>query len=143
MIELTIKKGIRRTKLKLYGSIEELPVERFMKANKYWMLDDSIGSDISDFDQKHYSRFTLIAGDKEKTLKELQNFRILIYNIMNEINVQNLSFACMVHSVNDVEITDTSEQSLKSLIKKLSDAGLTQEILKKKLKSSAVPSMKS
>lgn len=143
MIELTIRKGIRNTHVKFYNSIDDLPIERFMKANKYWMLHDSIGSDISDFDKNHFAKFTLIAGDKDKTLKELANFRILVYNIMNEINVEHLSFAVLVHSINNVEIHDFSEQSLRSVLKRLSDAGLTQEMLKKKLNLSAPISMKS
>lgn len=104
-----------------------------MLANKYWMLDDSIGSCIEDFDKNHYSKFALIAGDKEKTIKELANFRILVYNIMNEINVQHLSFACLIHSINDKEITDLSEANLKNILESLSLAGLTQAMLKKKL----------
>jgi len=134
MIEFTIKKGIRNTRVKMYTSIEDLPIERFMKANKYWMLHDSIGSDISDFDKNHYSKFVLIAGDKVKTLKELENFRILVYNIINEVNVEHLSFAVLVYSIDEVEMHDLSEESLKSVLKRLSDAGLTQEKLKKKLK---------
>jgi len=137
MIEFTIKKGIRNTRIKMYTSIEDLPIERFMKANKYWMLHDSIGSDISDFDKNHYSKFVLIAGDKAKILKELENFRILVYNIMNEVNVEHLAFATLVYSIDDKEIHDLSEESLKNVIKRLSDAGLTQEVLKKKLKSGA------
>jgi len=133
MNELVIKKGIRRTRVKIYDDINQMPITRFMLANKYWMLDDSIGSNIGDFDRNHYSKFTLIAGDKDKILKELTNFRILIYNIMNEINVQHLSFAVLVYSINDREITDLSENSLKKVLKELSEAGLTQELLKKKL----------
>lgn len=142
MIELTISKGIRKTRIKMFTSIDDLPIERFMKANKYWMLHDSIGSDISDFDKNHYNKFALIAGDKAKTLKELENFRILVFNIMNEINVQHLSFACLIHSVNDVEIKDLSEESLKGLLQLLSNKGLTQAVLKKKLKVSGNRYMK-
>ena len=134
MKELIIKKGVKRTKVLIYDDINQLPVTRWNLANKYWMLHDSIGSDIADFDKNHYSKFALIAGDKVKTLKELANFRILVYNIMNEINVQHLSFACLVHSVNGQEITDTSEASLKKLLERLSKLGLTQDVLKKKLK---------
>ncbi len=136
MKELTIKKGVRRTRVMIYDDINQLPITRFMLANKYWMLHDSIGSDISSFDEKHFNKFALIAGDKDKMLKELQNFRILVFNLMNEINVQHLSFACIVHSINGKEITDFSEESLKTLLKQLSDAGLTQDELKKKLKVS-------
>jgi len=133
MKELIIKKGVKRTRIKIYDDIDKLPISRFMLANKYWMLHDSIGSSITDFDTNHFNRFALIAGDKEKTLKELQNFRILVYNLMNEINVQHLSFACLIHSVNEREITDLSEESLKRLLNELSEKGLTQDVLKKKL----------
>ena len=135
MKELIIKKGVHRTSVKLYDDISQMPITRFMLANKYWMLHDAIGSDIGDFDKNHYSKFALIAGDKAKTLKELENFRILVYNIMNELNVQHLSFACLVHSVNGVEVTDLSEENLRAVLADLSRRGLTQDTLKKKLKA--------
>ena len=135
MKEFTIMKGIKRTHIKIYDDIDQMPIARFMLVNKYWMLHDSIGSSIEDFDANHYTKFTLIAGDKDKTLKELANFRILIYNIMNEINVQHLSFACLIYSINDKEITDLSEGNLKQILHELSLAGLTQDGLKKKLQT--------
>jgi len=135
MKEMIIKKGVKRTILKMYDDITQMPITRFTIANKYWMLNDAIGSDIGDFDKNHYSKFMLIAGDKEKTLKELANFRILVYNIMNELNVQHLSFACLVYSVNGREVTDLSEDNLKAVLADLSNRGLTQDVLKKKLKA--------
>ena len=135
MKELIVKKGVKRTIVKMYDDINQMPVTRFMLANKYWMLNDAIGSDIGDFDKNHYSKFALIAGDKEKMLKELANFRILVYNIMTELNVQHLSFACLIHSVNGREVTDLSEENLKAVLADLSRRGLTQDVLKKKLKA--------
>ncbi len=125
--------GIRKTTIKLYDDIDQLPVERFNKANKYWMLHDNIGSSISDFDTNHFNKLALLAGDKQKCIAELNNFRILVYNIQNEVNVEHLSFACLIHSINGKEQTDLSEGALKEVLKKLSDKGLTQDILKKKL----------
>jgi len=133
MIEITFQKGLRRTVLKMYDDIDQLPIERFNKANKYWMLHDSIGSSIQDFDLNHFNKLILLAGDKEKCKAELQNFRILVYNIQNEVSVEHLSFACLVHSINGVENDDTSEDALNKMLKELSDRGLTQDILKKKL----------
>ena len=133
MTEFTIMKGLRKTKVKLYNDIDQLPIERFNKANKFWMLHDNIGSSIADFDKVHYSKIALLAGDKKKCLQELENFRILVYNVMNEVNVEHLSFACLVHSINDKEQTDLSDEALRGVLKQLSDAGLTQEKLKKKL----------
>jgi len=133
MIEITFQKGLRRTVLKMYDDIDQLPIERFNKANKYWMLHDSIVSSIQEFDLNHFNKLILLAGDKEKCKAELQNFRILVYNIQNEVSVEHLSFACLVHSINGVENDDTSEDALNRMLKELSDRGLTQDILKKKL----------
>jgi len=128
--------------VKLFDNIEQLPIERFNKVNKFWMLHDNIGSSIGDFDAVHYSKLALLAGDKEKCLAELANFRIMVFNIMNEINVEHLSFASLVHSINGEEQNDLSNEALTALLKRLSDFGLTQEALKKKLQRSGKVSMK-
>jgi len=128
--------------VKLFDNIEQLPIERFNKVNKFWMLHDNIGSSIGDFDAVHYSKLALLAGDKEKCLAELANFRIMVFNIMNEINVEHLSFASLVHSINGEEQNDLSNEALTALLKRLSDFGLTQEALKKKLQRSEKVSMK-
>jgi len=141
MIEVSFRKGIRNTTLKMYDDIDQLSIERFNKANKYWMLHDNIGSSISDFDANHFNKLVLLAGDKEKCKAELQNFRILMFNIQNEINVEHLSFACLVHSVNGVENDDLTEDALNKILKDLSDKGLTQELLKKKLSELGKKSM--
>lgn len=132
MIEVRFRKGLKRTSILMYDDISQMPIERFNKANKYWMLHDNIGSSISDFDANHFNKLALLAGDKEKCIAELNNFRILVFNIMNEINVEHLSFACLVHSINDEAQDDLSESALKRVLKRLSDRGLTQEVLKKK-----------
>ena len=142
MIDITLKKGLKRSVVKLYDNIDQLPIERFNKANKYWMLHDNIGSSISDFDEKHYSKLILFAGDKEKSMAELNNLRIMVYNIQNEINVEHLSFACLIHSIDGVEQNDLSEDALRVVLKRLSDWGLTQEALKKKLHPSGRVSMR-
>ena len=142
MIDIVLHKGLKRTTIKMYDDIDQLPISRFNKANKYWMLHDNIGSSIGDFDEKHYAKLTLLAGDKEKCLGELNNLRIMVYNVMNEINVEHLSFACLVHSINGKERDDLSESALSGVLKQLSDAGMTQERLKKKLTQSGRASMK-
>jgi len=133
MIEISWRKGIATTTVKLYNDIDQMPVERFNKVNKYWMLHDNIGSSISDFDTHHFNKLALLAGDKEKCVAELNNFRILVFNIQNETNVLQKSFACLVHSVNGEVQDDLSEDALDRLLKRLSDKGLTQDVCKKKL----------
>lgn len=124
------------TTLELYDNIDQLPIDRFNKANKFWMLHDNIGSTIEDIDRNHLSKLSLIAGDRAKCLKEIANLRILIYNIINEINVRNMSFGCLISKINGKPVEDLSDNGIKKLLKELSDKGLTNEVLKKKLKPS-------
>ena len=146
MIDVTfrkeLKRGFKKTTLKMYDDIDQLSIQRFNKANKYWMLHDNIGSSIQDFDANHFNKIILLAGDKEKCKAELQNFRILVYNIQNEINVEHLSFACLIHSVDNKVNDDLSEDALNKVLKDLSNRGLTQDLLKKKLTGLEKKSMK-
>ena len=139
MIEIKHKK----LTLELYNDIDQLPIVRFNKANKFWMLHDNIGSSIEDIDRNHLSKLALIAGDEAKCKKEIANLRILIYNIITEVNVNHMSFACLISKVNGKPANDLSDDGIKKLLKKLSDGGLTNEVLKKKLQNSGRKSTKS
>ena len=134
MREIVLHKGLLRTKVLLYTDIEQLPADRFSKVNKFWMLNDELGSSFQDIDTIHITRIALSLHDKDKAKKVLDNLRVLIYNIINEVNPQSLSFACMIYSIDGIELTDLSEENLKKVIKYLSDKGLTIDILKKKVK---------
>jgi len=136
MRELILHKGLTRTKVLLYTDIEQLPADRFSKVNKYWMLSDELGCSFEDIERIHITRIALVLHDKDKAKKVLDNLRVLIYNIINEVNPQSLAFACMIYSINGVEVTDLSDDNLKKIIKELSDKGLTIETIKKKVKTS-------
>jgi hypothetical protein len=136
MRELILHKGLTRTKVLLYTDIEQLPADRFSKVNKYWMLSDELGGSFEDIDRIHITRIALSLHDKDKAKKVLDNLRVLIYNIINEVDPGSLAFACMVHSINGVEVTDLSDENLKKIVKELSEKGLTIETLKKKVKTS-------
>jgi hypothetical protein len=134
MRELILHKGLKRTKLLLYTDIDQLPADRFSKVNKFWMLHDELGSSFDDIDKIHITRIAIALDDKEKAKKVLDNLRVLIHNIINEINPESMAFACLVHSIDGIELTDLSDENLKKTIKYLSDKGLTVEVLKKKQK---------
>jgi DNA-binding transcriptional ArsR family regulator len=134
--ELVLYKGLRKTKLLLYTDIDQLSAERFSKVNKYWMLDDELGNSFEDIDKIHITRILLSLDDKEKAKRVLDNLRVLIHNIINEVNPESLAFVCLVHSIDGLELTDLSEDNLKRTLKLLSDKGLMYSELKKKLKRS-------
>lgn len=136
MKEIVLHKGLKRTKILLYTDIEQLPADRFSKLNKYWMLHDELGATFEDIDRIHITRIALALHDKDKAKKILDNMRVLIYNIINEVNPQSLAFACLIYSIDGKEVTDLSDENLNQIIKQLSDQGLTVGMLKKKVKKS-------
>ena len=136
MRELILHKGLTRTKLLVYTDIDQLPAERFSKVNKFWMLHDELGNSFEDIDRIHMTRLILSLDDKDKARRVIDNMRVLIYNIINEVNPESLAFACLVYSIDGVEITDLSDENLKRILKELSDKGLTADVLKKKSKKS-------
>ena len=142
MREVVINKGLKRTRILMYADIDQLTAERFSKVNKYWMLHDELGGSFQDIDAIHITRLILSLDDKEKAKKVIDNMRVLIHNIINEVNPESLAFACMIYSIDGVEVTDLSDENLKKIIKQLSDSGLTAETFKKKVKRYAKEYMK-
>lgn len=133
MRDVIIHKGLKRTKIVLHDDIDQLSIEQFNRINKYWMLHDNLGSDFSDIDRVHISKILIVADNKEKVTKEVDNLRILIYNIIHEVNPLQMAFACLVYSIDDKEITDFSDEGIKKILKTLNDSGLKIGDLKKKI----------
>lgn len=133
MRQIEWRKGLRTHKVTMYDDIDQLPIERFNKVNKYWMLHDNLGSSFTDIDSTHISRLILVSDNKEKLLKELENLRILIYNIINDVNPSQMAFACLVSEIDGEVVEDLSEEGIKRVLKKLNDIGLTEGEFKKKM----------
>ena len=136
MRELILHKGLIKTKVILYTDIDQLPADRFSKVNKYWMLHDELGSSFDDIDRIHITRIALSLHDTAKAKKVLDNMRVLIHNIINEVNPESLAFACLIYSIDGVELKDLSDENLKRVINDLSGKGLTIDIVKKNRKKS-------
>lgn len=125
---------VNKVKLLLYTDIDQMPADRFSKVNKYWMLSDDLGSSFEDIDAIHINRILLCINEPEKLKKVVDSLRVLIHNIINEVNPESLAFASLIHSIDGVPVTDLSEDNLKRVIKYLSEKGLTRDVLKKKSK---------
>lgn len=124
--------------LKLYDSIDEMPIVNFQKYNKYLLLDSGIGSDADDVDA-HIVKIAryIKAGSSEKALQELQNMRQNIYMINSELSPKYLAFAALIYSVDGQEVTDLSDDGLKALlgdIKKVKHSSLFSLLAKLKKK---------
>lgn len=137
MKSLLINKKIVR----VYDSIDEMPIVNFQKYNKYLLIDSGIGSDADDIDAHIVKIAKLIkANNNKKALQELQNMRQNMYMVNNEISPKYLAFAALIHSIDGKEVNDLSDDGLKKLLQDLKDVKHSKVIdfllwLKKKVTS--------
>ena len=61
---------INNHELKLYDSIDEMPIVNFQKYNKYIIVDSGLGSDIDSVDEHLVNLAKLIKSDKDKAQQE-------------------------------------------------------------------------
>lgn len=137
MKNLLINKKIVR----VYDSIDEMPIVNFQKYNKYLLIDSGIGSDADDIDAHIVKIAKFIkANNNKKALQELQNMRQNMYMVNNEISPKYLAFAALIHSIDGKEVNDLSDDGLKKLLQDLKDIKHSKVIdfllwLKKKVTS--------
>lgn len=137
MKSLLINKKIVR----VYDSIDEMPIVNFQKYNKYLLIDSGIGSDADDIDAHIVKIAKFIkANNNKKALQELQNMRQNMYMMNNEISPKYLAFAALIHSIDGKEVNDLSDDGLKKLLQDLKDIKHSKVIdfllwLKKKVTS--------
>lgn len=126
--------------VEIYDSIDELPIKRFHKFNKYVLVDSGIGSDLNDINTKISRIAQFIEKEPESAKLELENLRQSLYMITEEINLKHLSLIPLIKSINGKEVHDLSDENIKFLLKKLSSVNLgffnrLVESVKKKIDS--------
>ena len=112
----TIKVGKRS--VEIYDSIDELPIKRYHKFNKYMLVDSGIGSDLNDIND-HISKILryIDKSDKKNAKTQLENMRQSLYLISQETNIRHLSFMVLIKSIDGKEVYDISDKNLKRLLK--------------------------
>lgn len=110
MKSLLINKKIVR----VYDSIDEMPIINFQKYNKYLLIDSGIGSDADDIDA-HIVKIAkyIKSNNNRKALQELQNMRQNIYMVNSEISPKYLAFAALIYSIDGKKVDDLSDDGLK------------------------------
>lgn len=127
--------------LKVYDSIDEMPIVNFQKYNKYLLIDSGIGSTVDDVDG-HIVRVAkyIKANNTKSALQELQNMRQNIHMINNQISPKYLAFAALIYSIDGEKVTDLSDDNLKNILdslKKVKHSFIVDFLMsvKKKLRS--------
>ena len=132
---------VNKKVVRVYDSIDEMPIVNFQKYNKYLLIDSGIGSDADDIDA-HIVKIAkyIKSNNNRKALQELQNMRQNIYMVNSEISPKYLAFAALIHSVDGKEVNDLSDDGLKKLLQDLKEVKHSKVInfllwLKKKVTS--------
>lgn len=113
------EKGVR---IKVYDSIDELPIKRFHKYNKFMLIDGGVGSDINDVNSHITKILAFISSDdKKNAIIELENMRELLYLVTEEISPKHLAFAALVAEINGVQAIDISDDGLKKVMQRLNN----------------------
>lgn len=115
MKEIVINKHI----LKVYDSIDEMPIINFQKYNKYLLIDSGLGSDIDSIDTHLVNLAKLIKTNTQKASQELQNLRQTLHLIVSGISPKYLAFAALLYSIDDEPVTDLSDDNLKKILAKI------------------------
>lgn len=106
-------------KLEIYDSIDELPVVRFHKYNKFLLIDSGVGSDLNDVNSHIERAMVFCKTNPDHAIKELNNLRQSIHLIMMGINTKHMAFCTLVKSIDGKEFTDLSDEGIKNLLKRL------------------------
>ena len=115
-----VTRKLGRHKVRMYDAIEELPIVRFQKLQKYVLIDAGVGSDIEAFD-RHVEKMRRYMGQGKADLaqQEMENLRQCVFMIQTEASPKMLAFAVLIESIDGEKVTDLSDDGLRGVIRKL------------------------
>lgn len=116
------KAKIGLCEVEIYDNIEEMPVTRWHKYQKYSIIDSGIGCDLQSVDA-HITRAATFykRGETDKAITELENLRQNIFFIQNETDLHLLSCACLIKSIDGKPCDDLTDEGLQRVIDTLTD----------------------
>lgn len=113
--------------IKIYEDIKEMPIQRYKDFQKYLLQDSGIGSTMADVD-RHFrmlDRF-LSAGKLNEAKQERDNLHMNFFMVLEKINILDISFVCLIHSINNEILYDTTEENLRRISERLGKMGMTK-----------------
>ena len=108
--------------VEIYDSIDELPIQRFQKYNKYMLIDSGVGSDLNDI-MNHVGRAIIyIEKNPNMARAELENMRQALYLVSEEMSPKYMAFAVLVKKIDGKEMNDLTDLGLKKVLDILQNA---------------------
>lgn len=115
-----VERLIAGHRVRLYDTIDDLPIVRFQKFQKYLLVDSGIGGDVLAFDRRcEKVRRYLSQGKNDLAGQEMQNLRQCVFLIQEELNPKHRAFACLVESIDGERTDDLSDTGLARVLERL------------------------
>lgn len=112
-----INRKINKHDVKIYDSIEELPIVNFQKYNKFMLISSIIGNDVADIDLYLVKAIKYIEqNDLSLAVRQIENIRNALYLINQELSPKYLAFAALVAEIDGKAVTDLSDSNLKEVL---------------------------
>lgn len=126
-----IVKKIGKHEIKLYDSIDDMPIINFQKYNKFLLIDSGVGSDLEDIDLHITKIANYIQNDRSLAIQELQNMRQAMYFVNQEISPRFMAFTALIYEIDGERLTDLTDDNLKAILTKLTEVkrGWLEKIL--------------
>lgn len=113
---------INKHTVEIFDSIDEMPIQRFQKYNKYMLIDSGIGSDLQDI-LDHIERTKIyVNANKSMALTELENMKQALYLVLEEMSPKYMAFAVLVSKIDGRPCDDITDVGLKKVLDTLNEA---------------------
>jgi hypothetical protein len=116
--------------IEIYDSIQNLPILRFQKFNKYQMIACDIGCDFNDYELRTQKALAFLQKNMvPEAMQELKNRRQAVFNAFNESNPNSRSFAVLVKRIDKQKFVEYAPNDLDLVMQKLNDIGFDYETM--------------
>jgi len=124
----------KKHQIEVYDSVQNLPIKRFQKFNKYQMIAAEIGNSFSDYDARTAKTLEFLKKDMVKeAIQELENRRQTVFNAMNEFTPFGRSFAVLIKRIDEVNYIGYTPDDLDRILIHLEEIGFDVETAVDKL----------
>jgi hypothetical protein len=113
-------------KIKLYTDIRELPIKRHIEFQKHLLIDSGIGSNMEDVAEHYKKLFGYLSKEHlPEAIAEAQNLYKNVYAVINGQNTKLDTLSCLIHSINEEERSDTTDEGLLATVEMMKETGIT------------------
>lgn len=117
-----ITSKINNHTIEIFDSIDDLPIRRFQKYNKYMLIDSGVGSDLQDVLDHIDRAMKYIKASPNMAITELNNMRQALYLVSEEMSPKYMAFAVLVNKIDGEPADDLTDAGLRRVLETLNEA---------------------